>query len=101
MLPVLEKIQDSQPKDLSRYDFALKQAIETTQDSLQASQEDLGQRGRAVEARDQREKKELEKLDTPTDATAKPTGNQNASSDQQPKRKPPTLMRPGEQPPQQ
>ena len=97
MLPVLQKIQSSQPKDLERYDFALKQAIETTQDSLQSSQEDLGQRSKEVEARDARDKKELETLTKPTDGDAKSADGKKAESDQQKKRKPPTLKRPGEQ----
>ncbi len=97
-LPLLQKVQDSQPKDLSRYDFALKQAIETTQDSLEASQEDLGQRSKEAEARDAREKKELEELSTPTDAKA--AAEKKAAEEkkaEQPKRKAPTLKRPGEQ----
>ena len=93
LLPVLQKIQDSNPKDLARYDFVLKQAIETTQDSLQSSQEDLGQRGRDVEARDAREKKELEDLTSPADDESKKAAEKKAA----PKRKAPTLKRPGEQ----
>jgi len=96
-LPFLQKLQDSQPKDLSRYDFALKQAIETTEDSLDASQADLGQRTRDVEAKEAREKKELEQLSTPADQQAKKDAEQKAGSDQQKKRKAPTLKRPGEQ----
>ena len=101
-LPVLQKIQGSQPKDVSRYDFALKQAIETTEDSLEASQQDLGQRGKAVESRDAREKKELEEL-SPPDAKAaaekEAAEEKQAAEDKQadqPKRKAPTLKRPGE-----
>ena len=100
-LPMLQKIQDSHPKDLSRYDFALKQAIETTEDSLEASQSDLGKRSRDVEARETREKKELEQLGAQADPDAKKAGDETKkaeSSDQQqkPARKAPTLKRPGE-----
>ena len=100
-LPVLQKIQDSHPKDLSRYDFALKQAIETTQDSLEASQADLGKRSRDVEARETREKKELEQLGAQADPDAKKAEEEkkqaeSADQQQKPSRKAPTLKRPGE-----
>src|SRR5947209_1443653 len=71
ILPALQKIQNNQPKDVSRYDFALKQALETTQDSLQASQEDLGARGKDVEAREAKEKKEIQEASTPADRAEK------------------------------
>jgi hypothetical protein len=96
-LPILQKIQDSQPRDLSRYDFALKQAIETTQDSLEASQQDVGKRAHEVEAREERDKKELEQLGTPADQQAKKAAEQKTEGDQPKRRKPPTLKRPGEQ----
>lgn len=92
-LPVLQKLRDSQPKDLSRYDFALQQAIETTQDSLQSSQQDLGKRGQEVEARDAKQKKELQDLTSPTDKAAQQAEDKKT---EQPKRKAPTLKRPGE-----
>src|SRR5690242_8761163 len=101
-LPILQKIQNSNPKDLSRYDFALKQAIETTQDSLEASQADLGKRSRDVEAREARDKKELEQLGATADPDAKKAAEEkkadsSGGGDQQaPKRKAPTLKRPGE-----
>lgn len=101
-LPILQKIQNSNPKDLSRYDFALKQAIETTQDSLEASQADLSKRSREVEAREARDKKELEQLGATADPDAKKAAEEkkaDSSGDgqqQAPKRKAPTLKRPGE-----
>jgi hypothetical protein len=99
-LPTLERVQKSQPKDLSRYDFALQQAVETTQDSLVASQEDIGKRSGDVEAREAREKKEQKELSSATDSDSKADAGKQAdsnSSQQQPQRKPPTLKRPGEQ----
>jgi hypothetical protein len=100
-LPMLQKIQGSQPKDLPRYDFALQQALETTEDSIKASQEDLGKRSEQVEARDARDKKELKDLGA-SDDDAKADGDKaesdkKADSNQPPKRKAPTLKRPGEQ----
>jgi hypothetical protein len=100
MLPILQKIQNSHPKDLARYDFALQQAIETTEDNLSASQADLGKRGSDLETRQAREKKDLS---TTLDAETKGTGDKGdkdekaGDSSQPPKRKPPTLKRPGEQ----
>jgi hypothetical protein len=96
-LPVLQKVQSSQPKDLSRYDFALQQAVVTTQDSLEASQEDVDKRSKDVEARDAREKKEQKELGGQAGGDAKSDSGGQADSGQQPKRKPPTLKRPGEQ----
>jgi hypothetical protein len=97
MLPVLQKIQDSPPKDISRYDFALKQAIETTRDSLSGAQQDVAERGKDVEAREAREKKELGDLTAPVDGDKKPADDKKSDSSDTKKKKAPTLKRPGEQ----
>ena len=97
LLPVLRRIQDSHPKDMDRYDFVLKDAIDTTSDSLDLAREDLGQRGRAVEAREEKDKKALEDAMSPVERKAKQEADQKAAAEEQ-KRKPPTLFRPGEKP---
>jgi hypothetical protein len=100
-LPILEKARDSNPKDLARYDFVLKTAIETTTDSLDSAQGDLGKRTHEVEARDQREKKAIEDAMTPAERVGKQADDKQAAekaaeADKPPARKPPTLLRPGE-----
>src|SRR6185369_4816890 len=71
MLADLEKIRESQPKDVARYEFALTQAIETTSDSLELSSQDLNKRTADVEAKDAREKKELESMSKSEEAKQK------------------------------
>lgn len=96
MLPVLERIRDSAPKDQERYEFALKNAIDTTSDSLEAAREDLGKRTGEVEARQNREKTEREAAMSTAERDEKKIGEQKAAVSEPAKRKPPTLMRPGE-----
>jgi|SRR5579885_3015395 len=98
-LPILQKIRDSQPPDLDRYEFVLKTAIETATDSLEAATGDLGKRAKEVEARQEREKKEIESSLAPAEREKRQAEEQKASSQEQ-KRKPPTLMRPGEKKPE-
>jgi hypothetical protein len=100
MLPYLQKVQDSSPRDLERYDFLLKQAIEATTDSLDAAQEDLGKRTQEVEAREQKEKQERLDAMSPVEregkvAEEKKAEEQKAVEESQQK-KAPTLYRPGE-----
>ena len=101
-LPVLKKAQDSQPKDMERYAFALTQAVETTTDSLELAQEDLGQRTRDVEARQEKQKKTLEESMTPAEREGKQADDKKAAAaeekKEQQRKKAPTLMRPGEKP---
>ena len=94
-LPALEKIRDSQPKDLGRYDFVLNQAIDSTRDSLETANEDLGKRSKEVAEREQREKKEREGMAQPKDREAQKSADAKAADDQN-KRKKPTLLKPGE-----
>ncbi|MGD0199758.1 MAG: hypothetical protein ABSD27_03305 [Bryobacteraceae bacterium] len=95
-LPVLEKIRDSQPTDLERYEFMLAQAIETTRDSLEASREDLGQRAAEVGEREKREKEQIESVTGPRDLAAKKAAEAKRADEaaQQPKK--PTLLKKGE-----
>lgn len=99
MLPELEKIRDSKPGDLDRYEFLLGQAIDTTSDSLALTQEDLGKRGRDVEAREAKQKKAIDAEIAPAGgakAEGKKSEDAAATDEAKPKRKPPTLYRPGE-----
>ena len=66
-LPVLKRVQDSKPKDLERYEFVLKTAIDTTRDSLDLAEGDVEQRARDVEAREEREKKAVQDAMTPAE----------------------------------
>jgi hypothetical protein len=100
LLPVLHKIQDSQPKDLGRYDFVLKDAIDTTRDSLELAREDMGVRENDVDARAAREKKALEDSMSPAQRKAKQEADRKAAAEEE-KKKPPTLYRPGEKPGEQ
>jgi hypothetical protein len=107
MLPILKQIEESKPKDLERYEFALTQAIETTADSLDLAEQDLGKRGSEVEQRQQQQKKAIEAQMTPIEKEGKQADDakkkavakaaeEKAAEDATPKRKPPTLLRPGE-----
>ena len=99
-LAQLKKIEESQPHDLEMYDVALKDAIGDTSDSMESAKQDLGKRGEAVAAKVEKEKKEIESL-TPA-AELKEQKAEAAKVEQgvdgQPRRKPPTLYRPGEKP---
>jgi len=100
MLAVLQKYSDAKPKDMARYDFALQQAIDTTQDSMELSQEDLASRTTSIEAKDKKAKADREEL-LGTEEKKEKKAAEAKEADGKPKRKPPTLMRPGEKPPPQ
>jgi hypothetical protein len=95
MLASLKQIEDSEPEDIQRYEFALQNAIETTEDSLELSLQDLGGRSAEVLAKEAREKKELEGLMQPKDLEAKRAAEKKAVEVEK-KRKAPTLRRKSE-----
>lgn len=98
MLAQLKKVAENKPKDSARYEFALSQAIETTEDSLEISEQDLGKRAVAVQDKDTKEKKEREAMRKAVDAEEKtPAAKSTAEKKQEaPQRKAPTLRRKGE-----
>ena len=92
MLAHLQKINDSKPKDLARYEFVLRDAIDTTQDSIELNEDDLQHRASTIEAKDKKEKAERKESMTPAEAEARKAEEKKNP----PARKAPTLRRPGE-----
>jgi hypothetical protein len=107
-LPMLKQVAENRPKDLERYEFALTQAIETTADSLDLAEEDLSKRAGEVEERQAAQKKAAQAQMAPIEKEGQQAGDaqkkaeedkaaeQKPAEDAKPKRKPPTLLRPGE-----
>jgi hypothetical protein len=103
MLATLQKLEDAAPKDLSRFEFVLKNAIDTTSDSKELSEEDLHTRTTNLEAQEKKEKQDKEALlgDKEKKEKAKEKKAAESTADGKPKPKPPTLYKPGEKPPDQ
>jgi hypothetical protein len=98
MAETLEKLDAAPQKDSARYEFVLKQAIETTQDSADLSSQDLGARASAVAEREKKDRKELESSMRPEDVKRK---DAEEKKDTEKKKKAPTLRRKNERPPDQ
>jgi hypothetical protein len=99
-LTELKRLRDSHPRDLDRYEFVLTDAIDTTSDSLNAAREDLGQRMNKVLAHQEQEDQERKSAMVPADGS-KPAEGNGPVTHQDTRGKAPTLMRPGERPPDQ
>ncbi len=99
MLATLNKIEESDAKDLQRFEFALKAAIDTTSDSEELSQEDVHSRTTDLAAKDQKEKEEKQAILGTADKDKKKTAENTDTKDDKPKRKAPSLYKPGEKPP--
>jgi hypothetical protein len=97
----LQKIQDRNPADLDLYEVALKEAIASTSDSMDLAKEDTAGRAAKLSAEDKKTKEEAEKTLAAEDSKGKPPEAAKTAdakpADDKPKRKPPTLLRPGEQ----
>ncbi|MDP9053661.1 MAG: hypothetical protein M3N93_05080, partial [Acidobacteriota bacterium] len=90
----LQKIRDGAPADMDLYDVALKEAIASTSDSMDLAKQDAGSRAARLRAEDRKLKEEAGQAIAAEDSKGKPV-----TEDGKPKRKPPTLLKPGEKPP--
>ena len=95
----LQKIENSQPKDIARYQYSLTNAIEATEDSVEIATQDIRERKADVAKRRADEDKAREELLAPTDREARQAAaKKKAETEQKEKRKAPTLRRKGEVP---
>lgn len=98
MLVKLEKFAGLEARDLSRYEFALQTAIDTTKDSIEMGEEDLGTRAKRATVSAETEKKQREAMMTPAELEEKKASEKKLNEDPKLKgRKPPTLRRKGEE----
>lgn len=93
MLEALQSFEESEPKDLERYEFVLARAIETTEDSIELASEDLQERSAEVLERERKEKARIEAMMSKEEVNEK---RATEKKEAQQKRKAPTLRRPGE-----
>lgn len=94
MLARLRKIEQAAPSDMARYQFVLSDAISTTEESLELSQEDLGKRATEVASKEQKQKNDRDAALTSEEAKEKKETEKKTAT-----KKAPTLRRPGDPPP--
>ena len=92
-LEKLNKIQNSEPKDLDRYKFLLSEAIDTTTDSQEAGKQDTSKRAGELAAAKDKEQKDREALMPKKEVSSR---KKDAAAQEEPKRKIPSLLKPGE-----
>ncbi len=95
MAESLQKLDTAPQKDYARYEFVLKQAIETTEDSADLSSQDLAARAKTVAEREKKERKELQSSMRPEEVKAK---DAEEKKETEKKKKAPTLRRKNERP---
>jgi len=97
MLAQLQKIQDSAPKDMARFDFVLTEAIDASSGTLDEAR--LNPQDRAAQISAQEKKAKEDRLNNlpPEEAAAEKKAAQAAADKKaEEKKKAPTLLRPGE-----
>jgi hypothetical protein len=95
-ITTLQKIEDSAPHDLDRYKFVLDDAIDATSDSRDLATEDVKKRSNDLQTEDAKAKQERDAL-MPSKEVA--DRKKDADQQEQPKKKIPSLYRPGEKRP--
>jgi hypothetical protein len=96
ILDKLNAIRDQKPKDFARFEFVLRDAIDTTEDSLESNEQDLATRAADVDAKQKREKAARMATMTPEEQKEKKADEAKSGVDEQKKKKAPTLRRAGE-----
>ncbi len=93
MLEQLQKIQESAPKDLARYDFSLQQAIDATSDNQDAAHLSSPERAAEIAEQQKKEKAAQRENMTPEQKAEAQKADEKKAEE---KKKAPTLLRPGE-----
>jgi hypothetical protein len=95
-LAQLEGISESEPKDMARYEFVLKAAIETTQDSLELAEQDMASRTKDLAGRDAAQRKEREEKMTSEDKKQRADVEKKTGDAERKTKKAPSLKKKGE-----